>query len=47
MTSRYTLKLELKVCFTNIEMQKIDKFSFKIFTIVITSFQIKDKLKTA
>ena len=47
MTPRYTSKLGLKICPTNIEMQKIDGSIFKIFEIVLTSFQIKGKLKKA
>ena len=43
MTLKYTLKLGLKVCFTNIKTAKIDSSTFKIFEIVLTSFQIKNK----
>lgn len=40
--SIYTLKLGLQVCHTNIRTQKIDGFTFKIFKMVLASFQIKD-----
>lgn len=40
----YTLKLGLKVCFTNIKAQKINDSTFEIFEIVLASFQVEDKL---
>lgn len=43
----YTLKLGLKVCFTNVKTQKIDSSILKIFRMVLTSFQIEDKLGLA
>lgn len=44
MTSVYTLKLGLKVCSTNIRVQKIDDSIFKTFGMVLASFQLDDKL---
>ena len=38
MTSGYALKLDLKIYFTNIEVQKIDGSIFKTFEIVLASF---------
>lgn len=40
----YMAQLDLKVWSTNIKAQKIDILTFKIFEIVLTSFQVKDKL---
>lgn len=40
----YTLKLGLKVCFTNIKAQKTDDSIFKIFKIVLASFKVENKL---
>lgn len=37
----YTLKLKLKVYFTNIKAEKIDNFIFKILEMVLTNFKIK------
>lgn len=45
MISVFTTKLDLKMCFTNIRAKKIDGFIFKIFEIVLSYFQIKNKLK--
>lgn len=47
MTSEYTLKLILKFCFINIGAQKIDGSTFETFRIVLTSFQIENKLERA
>lgn len=44
MTSAYTARQDLKICQTNNSAQKIDGFTLKIFGIVLTSFQIEDKL---
>ena len=44
MTLEYALKLGLKVHFTNIKSHKIDYSIFKRFEIVLTSFQMKNKL---
>lgn len=41
----YILKLDFQVYYTNIKAQKIDDSIFKIFKIVLASFQIKNKLK--
>ena len=38
MTLGYVLKLRLKVCPTNIEVQKIDDFTLKTFEMVLASF---------
>ena len=46
-TLGYALKLGLKVFFTNVGVQKIDGFIFKIFKIVLASFQVKNKLESA
>ena len=43
----YTSKLGLKICYINVRAQKIDGFTFKIFGIVIASFQIEDKIGKA
>ena len=43
----YILKLGLKVCPTNVKVQKINNSTFKKFEIVIASFQVKNKLKKA
>lgn len=39
----YISKLGLKICFIDVRAQKIDNSTLKIFEIVLTSFQIKDK----
>ena len=41
----YVLKLDLNVSPTNLKVQKINSFSFKIFGIIIASFQVKNKLR--
>ena len=38
MTLQYVLKLGLKVRFTNVGVQKIDSFNFKIFEMILISF---------
>lgn len=43
MTLTYMAKLSLKVSHTNIEAQKIDDSTFKIFKIVLTNLKIEDK----
>ena len=47
MTLGYISKLGLKVCSTNIGVQKIDGFTLKTFEMVLTSFQVKDTLGKA
>lgn len=37
MTLVYTLKLDLKIYYTNVRAQKIDSFTFEIFEIVLPS----------
>ena len=44
MTPRYASKLGLKVCPTNIEAQKIDGSTIRMFEMVLASFQVKDTL---
>ena len=44
MTPAYTSKLGFNVHHTNIGAQKIDNSIFKIFRLVLASFQIEDKL---
>lgn len=44
-TSEYIFKLGLKVWLINIRAQKIDRFIFKIFGIVLDSFQIDNKFE--
>ena len=46
-TLDYTLKLSLKDCFINVNDKKIDDSIFETFEIVITSFQVKNKLSQA
>lgn len=43
----YASKLSLKICYTNIKTQKINNSNLKIFEIVLTSFQIENKLERA
>lgn len=43
-TPNYSDKLGLKVCFTNVEAQKIDDSTLQMFEIVLASFQVEDKL---
>lgn len=45
MTPIYASKLGLKVYSINIEAQKIDGSTFKIFGMVLASFQVEDKLE--
>ena len=40
----YAAMLDLKVCFTVVEAQRIESYLFKTFGMVIANFQIKDKL---
>lgn len=40
----YTLKINLKIWSTNIKAYKIDNFTFEVFKIAPTSFQIDNKL---
>ena len=47
MTLRYTSKLGLKVCFTNVGMQRIDSSTLKTFEIVLASLNVKNKLERA
>lgn len=47
MTSVYTSKLGFKVYHTNVEAQKIDGSTLKIFGIVLVSFHIEDKISGA
>lgn len=46
-TKFYTAKLSFKVQLTNISAQKINYYIFKMFEIIIASFEVKDKLKKA
>lgn len=46
-TPAYATKLGLKIRKTNIKIQKIDNSTFNIFEMVLTNFQIKDKLGKA
>lgn len=45
MTLIYTARLRLKARSTNVNAQKIDSSTLKTFGIVLTSFQIEDKLR--
>ena len=47
MTLRYALKLGLKICLTNVRVQKIDGSTLKTFEMVLASFQMKDTLGRA
>ena len=38
MIVEYVLKLGLKICFTNVKVQKIDGSIFKTFGIILASF---------
>ena len=44
-TSRYALKLDLKIRPINVGVQKINGSTFKICIIVLASFQIENKLE--
>lgn len=46
-TSGYASKLGLKICHTNIKVQKIDGLIFKTFEMILASFQVENKLKKA
>ena len=46
-TLGYVLKLDLKVRLTNVRVHKIEGSNFKMFEIVLASFQVKNKLKKA
>lgn len=43
-TLAYAAKIGLKICFTNLEAQKINDFTLDTFRMVLANFQIKDKL---
>ena len=43
----YVLKLGLKVCFINVEAQKIYNSTFEIFKMVLASFQVENTLGRA
>lgn len=45
MTPTYISKLGLKVCLTNFKAEKVDGSIFKIFDMVLASFQVEDKLR--
>ena len=45
MSPMYASKLGLKVHHTDVETQKIDGSTVETFEIVLTSFQVKDKLR--
>lgn len=47
MTLAYALELSYKVCQTNIKAQKINGSTFKIFEMVLASFEVEDKFKKA
>lgn len=47
MSLGYALKLVLKICHTSIKAQKIDGSIFKIFGIVLASFQVENKIEKA
>lgn len=47
MILEYILKLGLKIFHTNVRAQKIDGFIFKMFGIVLPSFQVKNKRERA
>lgn len=44
-TRSYIVKLDFKIYATDVKAQKINSFTFKIFEIVLTSFQINNKLE--
>lgn len=44
MTLKYVIKLGLKICSTNVRAQKIDSFALKTFRMILTSFEVEDKL---
>ena len=47
MTLAYTSKLALNIYSTNVKAQKIDGSTIETFEIVLASFQVEDKLKSA
>lgn len=47
MTPGYDIKLGLKVYSTNVQTQKIDRFTFKIFGMILASLQVENKLGQA
>ena len=47
MILRYALKLEKKVRFINIKVQKINNFTVEMLKIVLASFQVENKLRKA
>ena len=47
MTPAYASKLDLIVCLTNVKVQKFDGSTLETFGIVLTSFQVEDKLERA
>ena len=44
MSTAYTAHLGLKIRVTNVDTQKIDRFSLAIYSMVIAAFQVVDKL---
>lgn len=46
MPPAYASKLDLQVYCTNFKAQKIDNSIFKIFGIILASFQVGNKLET-
>ena len=47
MISRYALKLGLKVCSTNVKVQKISISILETFEIILASFQVENTLVKA
>lgn len=47
MIPEYALKLDLKVCSTNIKAQKISVSIFEIFEMALVNFQVEDKIGLA
>lgn len=47
MILRYAIKLGLKICFTNVNIWKINGTTLETFRIVLTSFPVEDKLNRA
>lgn len=45
MTSAYISKLDLKIRFIDIRVQKIDKSTFETFKIVIASLKVENGLR--
>lgn len=46
MTLVYILELGFQIYYINIQTQKIDNSTFKMFKIVLASFQVENKLKS-